>query len=386
LEILSGVPFGLDANAGTEVELQTTPRWPRDPAPVRQALDRALRRALCRPPCLVAFSGGRDSSVLLAAAVDLARREGHEQPIPVTLRFSAAATTETEWQHLVVEHLGVGEWVRLQLGNEVDFVGGIATAALLRHGLLYPANAHFVVPMARVAGQGSIVTGLGGDDIFGSWAWSRLADVLARRVPPRPGDLRLLARCAAPHGLRAAVARRTEPVCSLPWLHGRLRETASMAVARELTASPRQWHKRMKWLSQWRFLGLARSSVARLAADAGVIAVSPLIDRTFLSALGQSGGSLGWGDRTATVTALFADLLPGQILRRRVKAEFSRPLFGEATRRFARSWSGSVDLPHADLDVPVLRAIWASEQPHFLSSTLLQAAWLSDDRRGISSA
>ena len=38
--------------------------------------------------------------------------------------------------------------------------------------------------------------------------------------------------------------------------------------------------------------------------------------------------------------ALFSDLLPPQVIARTAKAEFSAPLFGEQTRRFARRWDG----------------------------------------------
>src|SRR3974390_850222 len=41
---------------------------------------------LATPPCVVAFSGGRDSSALLALLVDVARVEGLDQPIAVTAR------------------------------------------------------------------------------------------------------------------------------------------------------------------------------------------------------------------------------------------------------------------------------------------------------------
>ena len=55
-----------------------------DPAPlpepgglgVRGALEAAVLPALQRPPCLVSFSGGRDSSAVLAVAADVARRHG----------------------------------------------------------------------------------------------------------------------------------------------------------------------------------------------------------------------------------------------------------------------------------------------------------------------
>ena len=52
--------------------------WPADVDPVRpiEAVEAVVLAGLERPPCLVSFSGGRDSSALLAVAVRLADREG----------------------------------------------------------------------------------------------------------------------------------------------------------------------------------------------------------------------------------------------------------------------------------------------------------------------
>ena len=67
------------------------------------ALERAVLPALLRPPCVVSFSGGRDSSLVLAAAVAVARSEGLAAPIPITVRFPASAESdEQEWQERVV--------------------------------------------------------------------------------------------------------------------------------------------------------------------------------------------------------------------------------------------------------------------------------------------
>ena len=54
--------------------------WPTaDPRPT---LERILLGALQRAPCVVAFSGGRDSSALLAEATRVARVHGLEDPVP----------------------------------------------------------------------------------------------------------------------------------------------------------------------------------------------------------------------------------------------------------------------------------------------------------------
>ncbi len=50
------------------------------------ALERAILPALLRPPCVMSFTGGRGSSLVLAAAVQLARSEGLELPVPATIQ------------------------------------------------------------------------------------------------------------------------------------------------------------------------------------------------------------------------------------------------------------------------------------------------------------
>jgi hypothetical protein len=73
-----------------------------------QVLERLLLEALLEPPCIIGFSGGRDSSALLAVAVQVARREGLDLPVPVTKTYpDVPATDETDWQELVIRWLGV---------------------------------------------------------------------------------------------------------------------------------------------------------------------------------------------------------------------------------------------------------------------------------------
>jgi hypothetical protein len=88
LEVATGIVLGVDTPLVDE-----GPR--RTPA---EAIEAVLRPALERAPCLVSFSGGRDSSAVLASATDLARREGLPLPIPATNRFpDAPGSDEAVW-------------------------------------------------------------------------------------------------------------------------------------------------------------------------------------------------------------------------------------------------------------------------------------------------
>ena len=368
LEIAAGMPFGSVA-VQWDATSHTSPRV---------ALEQLVRGALAREPCLVAFSGGRDSSALLAVAVDLARREGWSPPLPVTLRFATAATEEADWQELVLRHLDLDDWIRLDCDAELDMVGPIAAEGLRRHGLLYPANAHLVVPMARAAAGGSLLTGLGGDDVFGNWPWHDIASTLAGRRSPRARDLRRYAHLSAPRWLEAEILRRREPLM-VPWIVESQRRRVARALSCELASAPRTWAARMRWLAGWRLWQEMVASLATLASDSGVSVVSPFLDPAFLAALARAGGRWGWGTRTVTMRALFADLLPEAVISRRSKAEFSAAQFGVHTKCFADEWSGEAGDMAEIVDPDALRSVWRSARPHFLSATLLQACWLADD-------
>jgi asparagine synthetase B (glutamine-hydrolysing) len=370
LEIVTGLPFG-----SCPVELSAGPV-----PPPRAALASLLRPALANPPCVIAFSGGRDSSALLAAAVDVARREGWTLPIPVTLCFSSAATEETDWQEIVLRHLRLDDWVRLQIGEELDMLGALATRGLRRHGLLYPANAHVVVPMAEPAVGGHLLTGVGGDDVFGNWPWHDLASAIAGRRRARIRDTRRLLHLAAPISVRAEIKRRREPL-GLPWIAASERRHVAHALATELASAPRGWSARMMWSARWRPWRVTADTMHVLARDAGATLGSPFLEPVFLAALAAAGGRCGWGDRTATMHALFGDLLPASVISRRGKAEFSEPLWATDTKRFADDWDGDAG-PASDLVQPdVLRGIWRSPQPHGMSAMLLQASWIASNHQ-----
>ena len=139
--------FGLD--------LGTPPCASRRPEPRRvAALEAALLPALSRSPCVV-----RSPAATRRSARD---RHGRGQaggpPVPGRASFhfpESPAAEETEWQELVVGHLGLDTWVRREITDELDFVGPLAQRAMLRHGLLWPANMHFVAAVAREATGGA---------------------------------------------------------------------------------------------------------------------------------------------------------------------------------------------------------------------------------------
>jgi asparagine synthetase B (glutamine-hydrolysing) len=188
----------------------------------RAALEAAVRDALLRPPCGVAFSGGRDSSLVLAVAVDVARREGLDEPVPVTKVFPAApAAEEGAWQEAVIRHLGVRAWERVELHDELDVVGPLAQQHLVEFGVLWPALVHGDRPLLNGLRGGTLLDGEGGDEVLGD-TFQRigpLAALLRRPWPPR----RQLAANAlaelAPAAVRAARLRRAwDHERPMPWL------------------------------------------------------------------------------------------------------------------------------------------------------------------------
>jgi asparagine synthase (glutamine-hydrolysing) len=343
-----------------------------------QALEAAMRPALERPPCLVSFSGGRDSSCLLAAAAHLARREGLEAPIPVTLRFpDVPEADESSWQELVVGHLGLGEWQRLTL-EDGDLIGSAAAHVLRRHGVLYPPNHFLIDTVMRAAPSGAaVLTGLGGDQLFGSWRWSSVGDLLARRRRPEARDLLRLVYVSVPAPLREPRERARERPDLPGWLRPEAAREALSLAAHRAAQEPAWWRDRIRWRLRRRDLAACRESLALLAADAGVRAVAPILDPAFVAALARAGGRSGYGDRTATMRAVFEDLVPGELLARSTKGT-ATSMFWAGSPSFAERWGGGGVDPGL-VDHEALRREWRAPAPDGRTALLLQAAWLATE-------
>jgi asparagine synthase (glutamine-hydrolysing) len=340
------------------------------------ALEHACLPALRRPPCLVSFSGGVDSSLVLAAATRAARAQGLPLPIPATNRFPRLPDTdESDWQELVVSHLGLEDWIRLELGDELDAVGQLATSGLDRHGLLWPFNAHFHAPLLEAAAGGSLLTGIGGDELFGEPRFGRALDVLSGRARPRPRDLVRVALWASPRPLRRALIARRLPA-ELPWLRpAAMREFTRLWAASE-AGEPARLAPRARRLQASRAFRIGFRTLDLLAGDAGARMHHPLASPAFAAAVAHVAPARGFAWRGAAIRELFGDVLPERVAVRTTKVCFDGAFWGPRSRAFAASWDGSGVDPEI-VDVPRLRAIWSEELPDSHTYLLLQAAWLA---------
>jgi hypothetical protein len=368
LEIASGLVFGTGPVLGDS-------QGPSRGEPLA-ALEQVVLRALLHPPCLVSFSGGRDSSAILAVATHVARREGLDLPVPATHRFGSVATSaEDGWQEQVIAHLGLDDWARLENEGELDCLGQVATRTLLRHGLLWPFNAHFHVPLLELAAGGSLLTGIGGDEMLTGSRWTDFRTTLAARRRPAARDALRLGFLAAPRALkRRALARRF----SLPyaWLRPAARRDVVEAWAAQVASEPQSWKAHIRWVRRLRYLDVGVASMRRLAAAEDVQLVHPFLDPDFGGALEHLTRGRRFAGRTAAMQALFGDLLPDPILTRSTKASFDGAFWTAASRAFASGWDGTgIDGDLVDRDV--LRQEWLSASPDPRSFTLAQSVWLA---------
>jgi asparagine synthase (glutamine-hydrolysing) len=365
LELAAGAPFGL----AEEVTLPAVTSHP------LTALEDAVTPAVHRTPCCVAFSGGRDSSLVLAAAARAAARHGCAPPIPVTLRFEGSADTEEErWQALVLDHLGLDNQVVIDLSAELDLVGPVARAELLRRGPLFPPNSHALVPLGRYAAGGCLLVGAGGDQLLGGYRWRELNDLLAGRRRPEPRDLARLALAMLPGSARARWFPRRERLGPPRWL------TSAGAAAytrgrRSEGDEPIRFDRAVRHELRFRQLRVSAAGLQHLSPEARIEA--PLLAPGFVSALANAGGARGWGSRSAVMRAIATGALPDELLNRIGKARFDAVFLGDASRRFAEEWSGDGFDP-AIVDGEALRREWLDPDPDFRVGLPLQVAWLHD--------
>jgi asparagine synthase (glutamine-hydrolysing) len=342
--------------------------------PPGAALEAAVRRALLRPPCLVSFSGGRDSSAVLATAAAVARREGLPPPIPTTYRFAAApGSHEDDWQEQVIRHVGVPHWERMDLTSELDTVGPVAQRVLACHGLLWPFNAHFHVPVLERAGGGSLLTGIGGDELFGPQMWSSARRLLTGRHRERGIRLPSVALALAPRPVRRWALARRRPQ-RWPWMQA----GAEADVTRRLTdwraRTPIGWQGGVAWFWRSRWHTVLAASMQVLAADAGAEVIHPFLDPVVVGAIAGHFGRPGPLDRSAAMGVLFGDILPHQVLVRRSKAHFDEAFIAAHSRQFAARWTGA-GVDEAVVDPGRLVEEWRREHPDPRSLLLMQAAW-----------
>jgi hypothetical protein len=369
IEVLFGNPYGLSSTV-EPLESGATG--------ARQALEDSVLEGLRRPPCIVSFSGGRDSSLVLAVATHVARREGLPLPVPVTLWFhDDPDADESRWQEQLIRHLGLPDWERLERAD-LGFLGPVARAGLREHGLLWPANAFFHAPIIEVARGGTVLTGIDGDGLFAGWRWGQ--DALAAR-----GFLRTVRRDVLERSARHLPDRLLRHLAPrLAWRPRWVEATAwpelAMAQLRRTPPVPRRWDA---WVRSWwrgRALAATRTSYRLLGEAGGARVVHPLLDPTFVAAVAGDGGHRGLGSRRSAMVRLGGDLLPDAVVTRTTKAFFDAVFWDQPTREWLTRWDGT-GVDRAVVDADRLRDEWRRPRPHFGSALLAQQAWLSSDGR-----
>ena len=298
--------------------------------------------------------------MLLAVATHVARREGLPEPVPITKVFPGVAEAEEgAWQDDVIRHLGLSDWQRLVIRDELDrrrtarcaatrsttvwcgrrpstvtcpmldaLRGGIAARwrgwrrgarrRFTSHRAGDPPRSHRLV---RFAGGGSAAA-------LGAVAPGPFARRHAQRAWRRPAD----SHGCDPHvpgGARAAMSRaqrrsshcRSRRACApVPAAGGRRR------AARRNRRHPRQ---RAATSSSPVHCSMPTSSMPSLATAACS------------------------GEATArhVLRALVPDLLPDAVFARTTKAAFNGAYMGPHTRAFAERWTGAgVDAELVDAD------------------------------------
>lgn len=368
LEVASGSVFGRRRIPGPDIRIESGGAHP------RETLERLLIPALERHPCRIAFSGGRDSSALLACATRIARARGLADPVPITLRFADHPRTgETEWQELVVRHLGLDSWEIVPVAWELEALGPMATRALRLHGLFWPPNAPTLAGLFRHARGGSLVTGNGGDEIFSPRVGRRPTLREYLRARPRRKALKVAAFLHLPGPLRTrAWTRRILP---LPWLRPPARREARRRYAERFHGPRTSWRQAAERFLTSRYFELTHAAFEALARDDDVRLVQPFYDPRFLGGVADVAPG-GFPSRAIAMRELFGDLLPSRTVERATKASFTEAFFGPACRSFAESWDGS-GLDEALVAPGALRREWSKPRPDFRSFTPLQAAWLA---------
>ena len=375
-EVATGFPLGTEAVHGT---------WPSLGRVGAHGVTRPLQvlrsivlEGLRRPPCLVLFSGGRDSSALLALAAHVARDQGLDLPVPLTVFFPGEAETEEgPWQELVVRSLGLSDWERCDGSQDADLLGPVARQVLRRYGVIWSPLLATRARYFSLATGGSLLSGEGGDEVFGPRRARALSGLARVR---RPWQAAHLARSSLASMLprpwrRGRIRQHLAQSLGLEWLRPAVRDDFLEGSAAQWADEPLAWGRSVKWLTSCRHVRLSVANMAGLASEADVFFAAPFLGPGFLDVLASAFGPLGPENRSAAMRALFGPLLPEALLARRSKAVFTLPAWGPWTKEFIANWGGD-GIDDNLVDVEALRRHWAGERPSAMTFGLVQQAWL----------
>ncbi len=370
LELAAGHLLGRDREIATQLRFQQRSATPRAP------LD-SLRSAIARvvsERTFVEFSGGLDSSLVLAATVDVCRERGLPAPIPVTVRYpSAPETDESPYQQAMIDHLGLREHLIIEATDEFDLLGPAARQYLRSNGAScaarIPTRGHLY---AHLEHGSVLLSGEGGDEAFRSAPLAPLRFVgtaLATRRH-RHGAIGWIGRTIRDLELPSRRLLRGAP----DWLTPAAREQLSPAYrgtfggrGRTMASSHRAYRSR-------RSLIAVIDELTTQAAGHGVTYAAPLLDLTFLAELTASTPNRDFVERNYYFHQHFASVLPRAILDRTTKVTFGRPIFGPDTAAFAASWNG-VGLPDDLVQPELVRRAWQHTRDG-RSALMLQHAWM----------
>lgn len=377
LELLAGVFMGFDPPQ-TTLSAQLAQCGPH--ATPRSMFEEIVLKGLRRPPCVIGFSGGRDSSAVLAVAVHIARREALPLPVPFTELYPGAPSThEEDWQEQVVRHLGVKDWERRVFDGEFDAVGASAQQFMLKHGVTLGHLQKSELMFGRARG-GSYLDGEGGDEVFGF----RRATVL-RRLVHNP---MILTRRDARSWLRFHLARQEARrehwrqhhgprLENRRWLKPLLFDQVLRALCDEFAAEPLSARASLwQHLSKRRVVTFRHNRQVLAKDEHDCQYIQPFLEPEFVAAWARHSRFLGMLNRTACMRDVFSDLLPETVLGRSTKATFNTVFLGRETKAFAEAWTG-VGIDPELVEVESLRQEWLSDWPSNLTSGLLQRAWLA---------
>jgi hypothetical protein len=356
--------------------LHPAPVVRRSSRPPVEVLGELLLGLLARSRVAIAFSGGIDSSGLLCLASEIARANGLAQPVAVTARFPASPTTdESTWQELVVAHLGIDDWVKVEFADECDVLGVEAQAGLRRYGVRWPPLAHAEVPLMRAVPGCTYVMGNGGDELT---------------FPTRAGVAQLVAHGTVRRDRKAVRALAADLRPQFDWWPGRagpvfpawLRPEARRRLREMVHGHP--YRRLFRWAptianrttAPWAARGHA--TMVQSAADVGVELVQPLTDAAVIGSMLFAGGRWGFPDRATAAATLFGPSVPLAIRRRCDKVDFTDAYIAGPSRRFMAGWDGG-GVPTDLVDPDVLGAAWRTANPPYSSIPLLQHAWSNSE-------